>query len=307
MATLAIPRFGGEHLDRESEIRRIRGDAADDLDLAGDPHQRDDRGLAEGHADQHQAAAGGDQISRSVEQGGISGALDDRTRRSDMAAHLPKLGDDDCRAEIQSEVATVLDRIDADDRADLTGMQGRHREEPDGAEPDHHRGVAGVQVGALDAMDRHRERLDKAGVLEGQAGRQAVELRRGHGDQLGEAAVASESDAGGERHRAPVRRAGPAVSARAAGDLGVDDGGLTCGPPGDAVAECLDDPGHLMTGDRVGEEADLVRGQIRSADAAAVDADHHLAGDCLGCRDIGELEVVRLEQPDRSHRYISPS
>jgi len=125
-----------------------------------------------------------------------------------------------------------------------------------------------------DAMEWHGERLHKAGMLESEAGGQAVEQRRRHGDQLGEAAVAREPDAGGQRHRAAVRRAGPAVIAHATGNLGVDDRQFPCGPARDAVADCVDDPGDLVTGDRVGEQPHLVRGQIRSADAAAVDPDH---------------------------------
>ena len=84
--------------------------------------------LPEGHPDQHQAAAGGDQVGCGVEQGRMTGAFDDRRRRGDVAAHLAELGDHGCGAEIQRELAAILDRIDPDDRADATSVQRGHRE-----------------------------------------------------------------------------------------------------------------------------------------------------------------------------------
>ena len=218
-----------------------------------------------------------------------------------MTSHLSKLGHCGCRAEVQREAASILHRVDADDGTGAPGMQGRHREQSDGTEADDHDRIAGVDSSALNGVDRHRQRLDETGVLERQRGRKAVQQLSGHRDHFGKTAVAGKTDAGGERHRAAIGGAGTAVVADAAGQLWVDDRAVAGRPPDDTVANRIDDSGELVTRDRVGEEPHLVRRQIRAADAAPVDPDHHLPGHRLRRRHVHELEVVGLDEPDRSH------
>ncbi len=186
-------------------------------------------------------------------------------------------------------------------------MQGRDGEEADRAEADDNRRVARMEARPVDAVDGHRERLHEAGILEREPGRQPVEQRGGRRDQLGEAAIPCEPDARGQRHRAAVRRAAPAVVADAAGNLGIHHRRIAGRPAGHALADRVDHPGELVARDSVREQADLVRGEIGSADATAVDAHHDLTGARLGSRDVDELEAVCLDEPDRAHPYISPS
>src|SRR5580704_4500479 len=98
-----------------------------------------------------------------------------------------------------------------------------------------------------------------------------------------------------------------AVVADPARDLRIDHGGVPDRPAGHAIAEGVDDARKLVSGDGVGEQAHLVRGEVGSADPAPVDTDHHLTGRRRGDRHLDELEVVRFDKPDCAHRYISPS
>ncbi len=252
------PGVGRKHRERNREVGSIRGDAPDDLDLAGHPHQRYDAGLAEGNADEHEPAARRHQVRRGVEERRVSRALDHGRGRTGVTAHLAKLGDDGCCAEVEREPASILHRLDTDDRPDATGMQGRHRQQPDRAEADDHHSVTGVQASPVDAVNRHRQRFDQARVLQRHSVRKPMQQRRRGRDQFRESTVAGKPDAGGERHGAAIRRSVAAIVADATRDLGVDDRGFARSPPNDPVAHGIDDAGDLVAWNRVGEQPDLV-------------------------------------------------
>ena len=96
-----------------------------------------------------------------------------------------------------------------------------------------------------------------------------------------------------QRYDAPLRQS----SQTPHGILGSMTAASPASPAGDPVADGLDDAGELVAGNGVGEQPDLVRGEIRAADAAAVDADHHLPGHCLGDR---ESPRARGDAPRRA-------
>ncbi len=274
-----------EHRDRPVEVGDARGDAADDLDLAGHPHQGSDGRLAERDPDQHQPAPRDDQVRRGLKQRSVPRALDDCGDRAGEAAHLADLRHAGGGAEIEGDVAAVRDRVDTDDRRDASGTERGNGEQSDRPEPDHDGAVTSVEPRAFHAVYRHRQRLDETRVLERQPRGEAMEQRRRHRHELGEAPVAGEADSRRQRHRAAVGRAVPAVVADPAGDLRIDHRLVAGAPAGDAVADGIDHAGNLVAGDGVGEEPHLVRAEVRPADPAPVDADDDLAGDRFRMRE----------------------
>ena len=82
---------------------------------------------------------------------------------------------------------------------------------------------------------------------------------------------------------------------------------LTGAPVGDAVTDCFDHAGDFVPRHGAGEQPHLVRGEIGAADAAAIDAHDHLSRNRLGIRKINELELMRVDETDGSHGYMSPS
>src|SRR5579864_9467311 len=144
-------------------------------------------------------------------------------------------------------------------------------------------------------------------MFQGESGWKPVQLRRGDRDEFRESSVAGKPDAGGEGHRAAIRRPVAAVVAHAAGDLGVDDRGFPRCPRRHPISDVLDDARDLVTWDGVGEQPHLVRGQIGAADPTPVDPDHNLPGNGLGDGELDALEVVRLDELDGLHGYMRPS
>ena len=207
----------------------------------------------------------------------------------------------------QREPAPVRDRVDPDDRSDAAGMERRDREQADRTEADDDRGVAGMEARALDAVDRHRQRLDEAGVLQAQPGGSA--WRSAAGTATSSAKPPSRANpipavsAIAQRYDAPPRQS----SQPPQGILGSMTTSSPAAQPVTPSPTASMAPASSWPGTVSVNRPTLYERQVRAADPASVDPDDDLAGHRLGLGDVDELETVRLEEPDRSHAYISPS
>ena len=193
-----------------------------------------------------------------------------------MASHLAKLGNDRRGAEVQREAAPILDRVDADDGTDAAGVQRCHGEQPDRAETDHDHRVARVQARALHSVDGHREGLHKARVLEREPRGEPMEKRRrapppNSANPPSRAKPMPAVSAMAQRYAAPLRQS----SHTPHGILGSTTAASPTLQPV-TPRRWREDAGKLVARDGVGEQPDLVRGQVRAADAAPVDADDDL-------------------------------
>src|SRR5690606_27931257 len=111
---------------------------------------------------------------------------------------------------------------------------------------------------AYNGVDRHRDRLDKGGMLHRQTARKGVDDVLGDGDELGEramAAVLSTRDAEDLSVVAEVHLPPAAEGARAAVDGGVEGHPVAGGKTGDGAADALDDTGRFVAHDERGNAA----------------------------------------------------
>ncbi|MEI9891221.1 MAG: hypothetical protein WDN45_12240 [Caulobacteraceae bacterium] len=194
--------------------------------------------------------------------------------------------------------------LEAVEVGDHDGL-GAHAARPEGGgqadrprAQDHHL-VANLQAGTPDAVQGHRQGLHQGAVGQAGGGRQAHDLAR-----LGQGvfAVAAADQA---HLQAPGRLARQAAGAMAAALHGRDGDAVADLQPRHALAHRGDLAGELVAEHRARDDLEhrvLGHVQVRAADAAAADLDHHLARPRLGVGQGLDAELLAKALEDgRSH------
>ena len=203
--------------------------------LAGHPHEWDHRRLAERDADEYQTAPRCHKVGCGMEERRISRALHHCRRWGDMTAHLAKLGHSSRGAELERQAPPVRDRSTPQWGRALSprARSTATAKSPIGPRPITTTGSPGWRRARSTPWMATERGSTRHAFSSARAGRQPVQQCRRNRDQLGESAVAGESDAGRERHRAAVRGSAATVLADAARNLGVDYRGVSDAPAGE--------------------------------------------------------------------------
>ena len=300
----------GPHAEGERVLRVDRGPGIPALDRAAPHEQRHGRHLHRlGRPDDQQRA-----VDRQAALDGAHRLAAGRRRQDDLgAAQLEEfrrgvLGlavDVDRRAQLAGERLLVLPAGDADRvKAHLRGVLDAEVAEP--AQPEHGDDVARPRAAVAQRVERGQAGAHQRGRLDGRQVGGHQRDRAGGGDQV-LAVAAVIGDAGDlAAHAGEELPAAAVVAIAAVAAVPPDADPLARLPSGDAGADRVDHPGHLMAGDpRVlnSREEPLLGDRIAVADAAGLHLDPHRSGARLRDRPFNDLKgPIRAGDLHDTHR-----